>query len=353
MHTLHHTILTICLLLTGFLSYSQSTFTFYQESIDAGSVSHLMVPISDDSDSTFMPISIFHGSKEGPVLGITAGVHGYEYPPIMAAQELIHEIDPAKLSGTIILVQIANLESFLGRSPFVNPKDGINLNRAFPGDPEGSLTYRIADFLSTEVISKCDLFLDMHGGDAPEDLMSYIAYYQHDEMEEISKKGRDLAMNMGFDHVVIFQTTEKDYMKEGFPSLYCSAEAFKQGIPSVDIECGKLGMAEKDLTHKITLAMRSLLAKAGMYDGEILTPSKSFICTERFYQSSKHNGIFYPLKQSGDYIATGMKVGYITDFFGRILEEVHAENSGVILYMIGTPPVNKGETLVAIGKMEE
>ncbi|MEL6191346.1 MAG: succinylglutamate desuccinylase/aspartoacylase family protein [Bacteroidota bacterium] len=312
-----------------------------------------MVPITHGSDSTFIPISIFHGSKEGPVLGITAGVHGYEYPPIMASQELIHQIDPTKLAGTIILVQIANLESFLGRSPFVNPKDGINLNRAFPGDPEGSLTFRIADFISTEVISKCDFFLDMHGGDASEDLMSYIAYYQHDEMEEISKQGRDLAMNMGFDHVVIFQTTEKDYMKEGYPSLYCSAEAFKQGIPSVDIECGKLGEADKDLSLNISQAVRSMLARLEMYEGEVLTPAKSFICTDRFYQSSKYSGIFYPLKESGDYIAKGMKLGYITDFFGNTLEEVFAENSGVILYMIGTPPINEGETLVAIGKMEE
>ncbi|MEM7512968.1 MAG: succinylglutamate desuccinylase/aspartoacylase family protein, partial [Bacteroidota bacterium] len=144
-----------------------------------------------------------------------------------------------------------------------------------------------------------------------------------------------------------------DYMKEGYPSLYCSAEAFKQGIPSVDIECGKLGEADKDLSLKISQAVRSMLARLDMYEGEVLTPAKSFICTDRFYQSSKYSGIFYPLKESGDYIAKGMKLGYVTDFFGNTLEEVFAGNSGVILYMIGTPPVNKGETLVAIGKMKE
>lgn len=345
--------LTFYLLFMSFLSYSQNTFPFYQKTCEPGTINHLMIPISDGTDSTFIPISIFQGSKEGPVLGITAGVHGYEYPPIMAAQELVHEIDPQILTGTVILVQIANLESFLGRSPFVNPKDGKNLNRVFPGDPNGSLTDRIAAFISEEVISKCDLFLDMHAGDSPEDLMPYIAYYQHDDFPDISEKGRDMAMNMGFDHVIVFQTTGKDYMKEGMPSLYCSAQAFKIGIPSVDIECGKLGMAEEELSHKVTMGVMSLLAYLGMQEGEVLRPSKAFICKERFYQSSPTQGIFYPLKKSGDFVAKGMQLGYITDFFGNTLTKIFAEQSGLILYILGTPPVKEGETLVSIGKLEE
>ena len=59
--------------------------------------------------------------------------------------------------------------------------------------------------------------------------------------------------------------------------------------------------------------------------------------------------MFYPLKTGGEYVTEGMKVGYITDFFGKTLDEVYAPGSGILLYILGTPPVNKGETLVSIG----
>lgn len=331
---------------------AQTTFEFNGQSISAGTKAHLTIEISDGDKSTTLPITIFHGKEAGPVLGITAGVHGYEYAPILAGQKLINRIHPDQLKGTVILVQIANVASFLGRSPYLNPLDGKNLNRSFPGNAEGSITERIADFISQQVISRCDYFLDMHSGDSPEDLMPYVAYYHHDEKGEISAEGKKLAMQMGFDHVIIFNTTSKDYMKEGNPSLYCSAEAFKQGIPALDIECGKLGIIEDGLVEKIVDAVVSLGKELDMLEGESLSSPGAVFIENRHYMSSSHTGFFYPLKSSGDFISRGMRVGYITDFFNRKLEEVYAEESGIILYMLGTPPVKEGETLVAIGLLE-
>ena len=334
--------------------FCQTPLTFEEYSIDPGSKQHITIPISDDQgNETIIPITIFHGIKDGPILGITAGVHGYEYAPILASQELIQRINPSALTGTIILIQIANVSSFLGRSPYTSPIDNKNLNRVFPGDPEGSMTERIADVISTKVIDRSDYFVDMHSGDAPEDLMAYIAYYQHDDFKEISEKGRQMAMHMGFDHVVVFKTTEKDYMQMEHPSLYCSAQAFKQGIPSVDVECGRLGIIEKEYVDKIVEGVEGLLSHLKMLNGEATATHKMVFIEERIYQSSLHTGFFYPVKSSGDYVIKGMKIGSITDFFGKTLQEVQAESSGIILYMLGTPPVNEGETVVNIGIVHE
>ncbi|TRX59189.1 hypothetical protein FNH22_11740 [Fulvivirga sp. M361] len=207
----------------------QSSFDFNGEKILPGSRIHLKIPIKDDTNETFIPITIFHGKESGPVLGITAGVHGYEYAPILAGQKLIRKIDPEKLKGTVILVQVANVGSFLGRPPYINPLDGQNLNRTFPGNPEGTVTERIASFISEKIIPRCHYFVDAHSGDAPEDLMPYVAYYHHDNKPGISSKGREMAKHMGFDHVIVFNTTAKKYMTEGSPSLYCFAQAFKWG----------------------------------------------------------------------------------------------------------------------------
>lgn len=342
-------ILLLTILVTGLSAIAQNNFQFEGEKIKPGSKRHFKISISDGSDSTFIPITIFHGTANGPVLGVTAGVHGFEYSPILAGQRLIKAIDVQSLKGTVIMVQAANVESFLGRSPFVNPKDGKNLNRSFPGSPDGTITERIAHYISTSVIPRCTHFIDAHSGDAPEDLIPYSGYYHHDDMPEVSAKGREMAMHLGFDYVLVFQTTGKSYMKADSPSLYCSAQAFKIGIPAADIECGRLGMVEPEYVNRIVDGLINLMNALGMTNHSPRKVGEVFFSEKRSSVSSEHTGFFYPSKAAGDYVTKGMKIGYITDFFNSKLQDVYTESSGVILYMLGTPPVNKGETLASIG----
>src|SRR5438552_8631853 len=101
------------------------------------------VPASDDA-GTQIPVTTIRGGGTGPVLGLIAGNHGYEYPPILALQRLRTLIDPAKLKGTIIMVHVANMPSFLGRTVYFSPVDGKNLNRVYPGRKDGTVSERIA-----------------------------------------------------------------------------------------------------------------------------------------------------------------------------------------------------------------
>ena len=326
---------------------AQKSFVFQNKSIKPGTKKHFEIPVVSDNDSTFIPVTVFHGSKPGSVLGITAGVHGYEYPPILAAQQLNQKIDPTKLSGTIILVQIANVPAFLGRSPFLNPLDNKNLNRSFPGDAAGSITERIADVLTKEVIERSAFFVDMHAGDAPEDLRSYNAWYQSETLPEVSRKGKEMALAMGFDYSIIFNIPRERLQK---PSLYCSQEAFHRKIPSVDIECGKLGIPDKIETNRIVNGIFSLLVHLNMMNSIKESVSvKPIIIAKRFTIKSKSTGLFYTEKKAGDFIKKGEVIGYITDFFGNTLENIKASQNGMILYMIGTPPINKGETIMNVG----
>ncbi|WP_299255534.1 succinylglutamate desuccinylase/aspartoacylase family protein [uncultured Aquimarina sp.] len=334
-------------LLTSTFVIAQKSFVFQNKSIKPGTKKHFEIPVVNDTDSTFIPVTVFHGSKQGSILGITAGVHGYEYPPILAAQQLNQKIDPTKLSGTIILVQIANVPAFLGRSPFLNPMDNKNLNRSFPGDSNGSITQRMADVLTKKVIERSDFFVDMHAGDAPEDLHSYNAWYQSEALPEVSRKGREMALAMGFDYSIIFNIAKERLQA---PSLYCSQEAFHRKIPSVDIECGRLGIPNKIETDRIVNGMFSLFVHLNMMDFNNESVSrKSIVIAKRFTIKSTSTGLFYTEKKAGDFIKKGELLGYITDFFGNKLENVKASQSGMILYMIGTPPINEGETIMNVG----
>jgi predicted deacylase len=123
-----------------------------------------LVKFSDSlGNETTLPAVVFHGNEEGPVFTIVAGVHGFEYPPIVAAQELLREIDPMQLRGTLIFIPIANKGSFYSRPPFLNALDKKNLNGVFPGNKKGTVTEKIAHFISTKIIPLSDIFMDMHG----------------------------------------------------------------------------------------------------------------------------------------------------------------------------------------------
>jgi len=106
-----------------------------------------------------IPITIIQGRRPGPTLALVAGIHGYEYTPILALQRVRANLSPEALSGTVILVHVANLPSFLKRTIYYGP--------------DGALSERIAHVLTAEVIEKADYLIDLHCGDGNESLRPY------------------------------------------------------------------------------------------------------------------------------------------------------------------------------------
>src|SRR6267142_1753871 len=125
-------------------------------------------------DGLPIPVTTITGTAAGPVLALIAGNHGYEYPPILALQRLRAEIDAERLAGTVVMVHVANVPSFLGRTVYFSPVDGKNLNRVYPGRRDGTVSERIAYAITTEVIEKADYVLDLHCGDGNESLRPYV-----------------------------------------------------------------------------------------------------------------------------------------------------------------------------------
>ncbi|WP_205499991.1 succinylglutamate desuccinylase/aspartoacylase family protein [Rufibacter psychrotolerans] len=323
-------------------------FQFQGEKIKPGSKQSFLLPVITAQDSTVIPVTVFHGVKKGPVLGITAGVHGLEYAPIMAAQKLSKQLDPAQMSGTVILVHMANVPAFLNRSLRVNPLDGKNLNRVFPGKKEGTSSERIAWIISNDIIARCDYFIDVHDGDANGDLRPYSGYYNYFNMPEVSEKARHMALSLGFDFIVQFGNEQA--LTEA--SIYCSREATKRNIPAVDIECGRMGMVEEETVQQVLAALNSLMRHLTILEGKPNTVLHPVMVGQRTTVESKHTGFFYSDLTSGDYVKKGMRLGYTTDLFGNHLADVFCPVDGVILYKIFNPPVKAGDGLFNIGHIQ-
>ncbi len=305
----------------------------------AGEKLSFKLPVrSPDGDSTYLPITVIHGKKPGPVLGLIAGVHGYEYPPIIALQGLPSLLDPAAISGTVVIVHIANVQAFLGRSIYYNPADHKNLNRVFPGRDDGTITECIAWTISRKLFPHFDYFVDVHAGDGSEDLHPYVGYVVSGKQTAAAKK---MAEAMGFDWIM---RAERN-ITAGVPTQYSTSEAVAQGIPAVAIECGKQGIVTREDIAKINGGLLNMMRALEMLSGEAKPPQAAINITKRITINSRHSGIFYSDRKSGQLISKGMQLGYVTDLWGRRLEDIISPVDGFIVYMISTPPINEGELL--------
>src|SRR4051794_2073376 len=187
-----------------------------------------------------IPVTIFNGREDGPVLALVAGNHGYEYPPILALQMLRARVNPKKLAGAVILVHVANMPSFLGRTVYFSPVDQKNLNRVYPGKKDGTVSDRIAYAITNEVIARCDYLLDLHCGDGNESLRPYV-YQTVTQSEEMNGRIAALVTMCGFSHIVIDRGRPADPEN----SMYCSNTAITRGKPAVTIEAGFLGVPDE------------------------------------------------------------------------------------------------------------
>jgi hypothetical protein len=296
---------------------------------------------------TFIPVTVAHGVKPGPVLALVAGTHGFEYPPILALQRLKDTIDPKALSGTLIIVHIANLPSFSKRTIYFNPSDGKNLNRVFPGDPNGSLSQRIAFVLTQEVVRRADVLIDMHCGDGNEALVPY-SYWMISGDAALDERTRALALAFGLSPIIIDTTRGRDPLD----SKYLGNTALLMGKPAITTEAGYLGRSDEDDIQRNLRGAWSVLRHLGMVGGKPDRVENPVWIDRYEVVMSGRDGLFFPRLASGSRVEAGQTVGIIKDFWGAIVEEVRAPFAGIILYILGTPPCNAGEPLYEVGRIK-
>jgi len=307
-----------------------------------------MIPVPAAADpGTEIPVTVIHGAKPGPVLALVAGVHGYEYPPVFALLELRSWIDPRQLSGTVIMVHVANMPSFLKRTIYYSPIDWKNLNRVYPGKKDGTTSERIALAITTEVIEKCDYLLDLHCGDGNEDLRHYV-YMPVTGDEKMNRATREIAMAFGIDHIVVDRSRPTDPQA----SLYTSSTAVTRGKPAITVESGYLGTTDREPTLRIVRGVQSLMRHFKMLPGEPRPVTGPVFLEPTEVLRSPATGILTAHVRRGRTVAKGGLLVSITDFFGENLVEVRAPFAGVVLYVVATPPISEGEPVAMIGALK-
>lgn len=308
----------------------------------------LPVPAGTTDPATRIPVTVFHGVRPGPVLAITVGVHGYEFPSILAAQTLLTRIDPRTLTGTLVLVRLVHVDAFEGRTPFVNPHDRKNLNRVFPGRIDGTQSERIAHVLSEEVIRRCDLLVEGHSGDGTEWLEPFVGVYGGDLAAAQFPTARRMGLALGFRNLVVYPMNSRVQI-EGHRSL--NRHAVAEGKPSVLIEIGENGRSDASFVAPVVAGLENLLRELGMVPGRAIPPRED----TRWFEgtagvSATVTGILTPAAVGGREVRKGELVATIRDYLGNELERIVAPIDGYAIYGLLGPPVKAGDQVITVAR---
>jgi len=304
---------------------------------------YLEVPAGSDA-ATGIPVIVIHGAKRGPVLALVSGAHGTEYASIIALEKLIPLLDPAQLSGTVVLLPLVNIPSFEQKVPHVNPIDNKSMNRFYPGKADGTQTERASYLITNQVVDRCDYLIDYHGGDLDESLRPY-SYWAPTGKAEQDRISKEMVLAFGLDHIIIWRERPSDPNA----TRYLDNTAAVRGKPSIVVEAGHAGTVETDDVALLVNGTLSTMRALKMLPGEPY-PIENPVWIESLSDvTSPDDGIFYPLVKRGAYVEAGMKLGYVTDFFGKTIFEARAPVAGVVLHIDAVPSLKKGDGIANIG----
>lgn len=323
----------------------QPVFTVGTAKASRGQTALGAIDVPAGSDAALsIPVAVAHGAKAGPVLALLAGAHGTEYASIIALEKLIAAIDAAQLTGTVIIVPLLNVPSFQQIVPHLNPVDGKNMNRMYPGSASGTQTDRASFMITRQVVEQADHVIDFHGGDIDESLRPY-AYWNQTGRAAQDAISKAMVLAFGLDHIVISPDRPRDPAK----AVYFENTATTRGKPSIIVEAGHAGTVDADDVALLVDGTFSVLRHLKMYPGAPAPVANPVWIDHLANVESAHTGIFYPLVKRGAFVSAEMKIGYVTDYLGKPLFDARAKESGVVLYVRAVPSINKGETIASVG----
>jgi hypothetical protein len=300
---------------------------------------YLDLPFTDEDK---LPCTLIYGQKDGPTVLIDGGIHNAEYVGIEAATRLAKELEPGDISGILIIIHLVNVNGFKARTISVCAEDGKNLNRVFPGKPDGTYAEKLAYFMEKEIFSKIDYYIDLHCGDWFEDLIPYI-YAVGNASEETVRKAEEMAMAADVPYYVLSDN--------GAGGAYNWAGSL--GIPSVLLERGCLGQWDDHEVRDSCRDVRNILKKLN-----VLTTTRFGKGLQRTIPRRLHHihyinahveGCWFPEKRAGDVAQEGERLGVIRDYLGNVVEEILAPEDVIIIYQTVSYSLPKNTPLITYG----
>jgi predicted deacylase len=286
-----------------------------------------------------MPYVVVNGEESGLTLCVLGGIHPLEYASIRGVLRVAKEVEPEDLRGTLIIVPVVNTDGFNARAAFNNPVDYVNQNRVFPGDPEGSMSRRVARALFDNFVSKADALIDSHGGDLTEDIYKFVIV---GNAEDPAVHEKMIGMASCYDTLYIRVTDIKGSTKEAL-DLY--------GIPCITPESGTpYPVREEEIAFHHD-GIVNVMKYLGMRDGEPEMKEDVPVDPEQARLFAERGGLWLQKVKAGERVEEGQVLGEVVDLFGEALQTVKAPFAGVANNSRTSNVANSGDTLLYVIKI--
>ncbi|HEY4716597.1 MAG TPA: succinylglutamate desuccinylase/aspartoacylase family protein [bacterium] len=314
----------------------EKKFIISDAEIEPGENREIYIKISEFFTATpaTIPVSIFRGKEDGPVLLVTAAVHGDELNGVGIVRKLIYEMNHEKLSGTLVCVPILNRFGFLMQSRYL--PDRRDLNRFFPGKSTGSMAERICYIIFNEIIKKCDYGIDLHTAAADRTNTPHI------RADISNEKTAQIARFFGAEIIIDHKGVNGSLRRE----------AVEAGIPFILFEAGEPQKFERELIRKGYEGIFNVLAGLRMIDKTVKKPQHQIIIKESEWIRAEKGGMVDILKHPGEFVEEGEDIAVITNPFGKEIHLQKAPFAGLFLSVTTTPLVSPGMPLCNLGKFE-
>lgn len=305
---------------------------------------------------SLVPLTVINGSRpskpgSSPAgIAVFGGTHGNEWEGQVAVKRLCQELDANELSGRVILMPQLS-QSACAANQRVSPYDNVNMNRAFPGNPRGTVSYRIADFVKSRVFPKVRVVIDLHAGGREGGFALCTSFHPVPDPAQFAEISR-VASLFDTPFVLIYSSQ----MASGL----LTDEAEVEGKIAIGGEFGfGEGVNPRGVLHAYE-GVLNVMRHYGMLTGttakiDATRPSPPRLVDARHledYIPAPSTGIWEPLVELGEDVKQGQLLGRIHDFSNHSAppREIYAHRAGVMIMMSGTTTCQQGTTLFVIAR---
>jgi predicted deacylase len=300
----------------------------------------LAIGEAPDGSTLEIPVIIVRGHKEGKTLWLNGCVHGNEYCGTYVIHEFLRGLDPKKLTGTVIALPVLNKPAFQSKQR-MSPYEGFHggdLNRQFPGNPDGTQTQQMAYVIYEALKRHANVLVDFHTAMTP-DVRWALFPRTEGEVGALSEK---VARAFGYRSTLPAPT---DILAGSAMMI-----AAKDGIASYIVECGgKNRSFTDDAVTDAAERLRNVARALGMLDEPVTDYGKLTYFSNFDWVTASRGGLFERSVRCGDRVEKGKVIGRYYDVYGNPTGEAQAPNAGVVLAIHPGPVMAVGETLIHIG----
>lgn len=295
-----------------------------------------VVTTRSDGSELKVPLEVVIGDTRKPKLVAFAGVHGYEFDGLMALQDLCKEINPAKLSGTLLLIPAANPDA-VQSGQRASPEDNLDLNRIFPGNPDGSISEQLAHYLFQHFVMDADMVVSFHGWPPHGITIPYVEFSDGIGSAEVNEASFKAARAAGFGIVCAFLD------KRGL----LLPEAVRAGVPAIEPEIGGLGISDKRRRKQCRQAMLNLMQYMKMWPGDLELEEEPIIVRDHGVISPV-NGLLRHQAALNSWAEIGQVIANVVDLRGEVLAEIESPSHALVGHQRRWPVVEEGDKIATL-----